>query len=116
VRVGFFGIPAPGQASGFTLGYLQAILLDADLRAGLLNSAGIAVGVTLTCMVISVPLALVAVKYDFAGKGFVTSLLLVPLILPPFVGALGLRQILGRFGALTALTWHLHIVKSGTPI
>src|SRR5437016_5412103 len=116
VRVGFFGIPAPGQTSGFTLGYLRAIFLDADLRRGLLNSAAIAVGVTLLCMAISVPLALLSVKYDFAGKGFVTSLLLVPLILPPFVGALGLRQILGRFGALSAMAWHLHLVTPGTPI
>src|SRR3954470_21683393 len=116
VRVGFFGIPAPGQPSGFTLGYLKAIVLDADLRRGLLNSAAIAIGVTLVAILISVPLALLAVKYDFAGKGLVTSLLLVPLILPPFVGALGLRQILGRFGALTALAWHLHLAKPGTPI
>src|SRR5262249_39636445 len=32
-----------------------------------------------------------------------TSLLLVPLVLPPFVGAIGLRQIFGASGALTAL-------------
>src|SRR5439155_9905742 len=113
---GFFGIPAAGQPSGFTLGYLKAIFLDADLRRGLLNSAAIAVAVTIVCMAIGVPLAMLSVKFDFAGKGFVTSLLLVPLILPPFVGAIGLRQILGRFGALTAVAQHLHLVGRGSPV
>ena len=68
VRVGFFGIPANGQASGFTLGYVRAIFLDADLRHGLLNSAAIAIAVTVLCILISVPLALLATRYEFAGK------------------------------------------------
>lgn len=116
VRVGFFGIPVEGQPSQFTLGYIQAIFLDPDLRRGLLNSAGIAVGVTTVCMLISVPLALLSVRYDFAGKGIAGALLLVPLILPPFVGAIGMRQILGRFGALSAIAAHLGLVEPGTPI
>ena len=117
VRVGFFGIPAPGQPpQGFTLDYLKAIFLDADLRRGLLNSAGIAIAVTAVCMLISVPLAVLSVRFDFAGKGLANALLLVPLILPPFVGAIGMRQILGRYGALTALAQHLGIVGPNTPI
>jgi iron(III) transport system permease protein len=116
VRVGFFGIPAGGQPSGFTLGYIRAIFLDPDLRRGLLNSAAIAVAVTLLCTLISVPLALLATRFDFAGKPAISALLLVPLILPPFVGAIGLRQILGRFGALAAVAQHLHLVPAGAPV
>jgi iron(III) transport system permease protein len=116
VRVGFFGIPTANQAGGFTLDYVRAIFLDHDLRRGLLNSALIAVAVTMVCTIISVPLALLSVKYDFAGKGAATAMLLVPLILPPFVGAIGLRQILGRFGALTAIAWKLHAVAPGMPV
>jgi iron(III) transport system permease protein len=116
VRVGFFGIPANGQASSFTLGYIRAIFLDADLRRGLLNSAAIAIAVTALCTLISVPLALIAARFDFAGKSAVSALLLVPLILPPFVGAIGLRQILGRFGALAAVAQRLHLVAPGTPV
>ena len=116
VRVGFFGIPVEGQPAQFTLGYIKAIFLDPDLRRGLLNSAGIAVGVTAVCMLISIPLALISVRYDFAGKGIANALLLVPLILPPFVGAIGMRQILGRFGALSAIAADLGLVEPGTPI
>src|SRR3954470_22136790 len=85
LRVGFFGIPTAGQPGGFTLEYIKAIFLDHDLRRGLINSAMIAIAVTLLCTIISVPLALLSVKYDFPGKGAATAMLLVPLILPPFV-------------------------------
>ena len=116
VRVAFVGIPTQGQQTFFTLGYFKAIFLDADLRNGLLNSAAIAIGVTILCTLISLPLAMLSVRFDFRGKALLTSLLLVPLILPPFVGAIGLRQILGRYGALTAICQHLHLVGPDTPI
>src|SRR5205814_5282316 len=64
----------------------------------------------------SVPLAVLSVRYNFPGKGLVSALLLVPLILPPFVGAIGMRQILGRYGALTGLAQSLHVVAPGTPV
>src|ERR671912_1764775 len=101
VRVGFFGLPGQAGSGGFTLAYVAAIFQDHSLRQGLINSAAIAVSVTLVCMLISVPLALMSVRFNFWGKGIVSGLLLVPLILPPFVGAIGMRQILGRFGVLT---------------
>lgn len=120
--VGFYGFPQPGAAGAgdtgdtFTFGYVAAIFQDAALRQGLFNSAKIAIGVTCACMLISVPLALLSVRYAFPGKGLVSGMLLVPLILPPFVGAIGMRQILGRFGALTALAQHLGLVGAGTPV
>jgi iron(III) transport system permease protein len=42
-------------------------------------------------------------RTSFAGKGFAEVLLLAPLILPPFVGALGFEAVLGRHGALNAV-------------
>ena len=113
VSVAFFGV---GADADFTLGYFRAIFLDADLRQGLLNSALIAIGVTAVCMLISIPLAVLSVRYDFRGKSIVNAMLLVPLILPPFVGAIGMRQILGRFGALSAVARDLGFVADNTPI
>ncbi len=71
---------------------------------------------TAVCTLVSVPLAVLSVRYEFAGKNLVSGLLLVPLILPPFVGAIGMRQILGRFGVLTALAQDAGIVSHGTPV
>jgi iron(III) transport system permease protein len=114
LRVAFFGLPEmPG---GFTLLYIKAIFLDPELRGGLVNSAVIALLVTFTCTAISVPLAILSSRYDFRGKGVMNGLLLVPLILPPFVGAIGMRQFIGRYGALTGLAQALHIIPPNTPI
>ncbi|MGH7177183.1 MAG: ABC transporter permease, partial [Tepidisphaeraceae bacterium] len=116
VRVAFFGIATDADGGHFTLGYVADVFLDPQLRAGLLNSAQIAVMVTLTCIVIAVPLAWLSVRYEFFGKSWVNALVLVPLILPPFVGAIGMRQILGRFGMLTSIAQHLGLVEPGTPV
>src|SRR5829696_1782504 len=115
VNVGFFGIPETGGGS-FTFGYVGAIFQDPDLRRGLFNSAALAVCVTLLCVVISVPLAMLSVRFDFPGKSIMSGLLLVPLILPPFVGAIGMRQILGRQGVLTSLAWSIGLVDQGAPV
>jgi iron(III) transport system permease protein len=121
VRVGFFGVPAIDSSNvvhhgPFTLQFVGAIFRDPDLRRGLLNSTAIAIGVTVLCTVVAVPLAVLGNRYDFFGKTAVSALLLVPLILPPFVGAIGMRQILGRFGVLTSIVSHLGLVASGSPV
>ncbi|MGB7161030.1 MAG: iron ABC transporter permease [Tepidisphaeraceae bacterium] len=116
VRVGFFGIPGEKGSGGFTLAYVGAIFQDHSLRQGLLNSAAIAISVTFVCTVISVPLALMSVRFNFWGKGIASALLLVPLILPPFVGAIGMRQILGRFGVLTSVAQGVGLAEPGSPI
>ena len=113
LRVGLFGFAA---TDGFTLAYVQHVFLDPVLREGLINSVLIAVSVTTLTLAISVPLALLSVRYDFIGKSLLSGLLLVPLILPPFVGAIGMRQILGRMGALTGLAQDLGWVAPGSPV
>ena len=117
IRVGFLGVPAAdGRYGTFTLAYVLAIFKDPLLTWGLIHSLMIALAVTAACTVISVPLAILARQYDFYGKSVVLSLLLVPLILPPFVGAIGMRQILGRFGVLTDLAEHAGLVASNAPV
>ena len=87
----------------FTLKYLQLIFRDPVLVRGLLNATTVAVLVTLLTLLIGLPLAILSVKYTFAGQRMLNGLLLVPLVLPPFVGAIGMRIVLGRFGPLTQL-------------
>jgi iron(III) transport system permease protein len=86
-----------------TLDYLLLIFRDAVLVRGLVNAAAVAICVTLLTLIVSLPLAVLSVRYTFPGRGLLNGLLLVPLVLPPFVGAIGMQIVLGRYGPLTQL-------------
>ncbi len=101
VRGGFARDVAHG--TGFTFDHIILIFQDPSAVAGLLNSLKIAAGTTTLALLIAVPLAVLSAQFRFPGKSFFNAMVLVPLILPPFVGAIGVRAILGREGALNAL-------------
>ncbi len=77
---------------------------------GLINSLKIALVTTCFVFVIALPPALIYDRYDFAGKKLVNTLMLIPMILPPFVGALGFMQIFGHFGTVNTV-----LVSCGLP-
>ena len=110
------GLSTPGVKLASVGAYLAAVFRDQQFRMGAINSAVIAALVTLCCVAITVPLALLNRRFEFPGKKLFASLLLVPLVLPPFVGAIGIRFIFGAQGALTALCQHLGLVPHGMPI
>ena len=89
-----------------TLEYLVAVFRSPVHVEGILNSFKIAIGTTTLATCIAVPLAWLGNRYDFAGKGAFQALLLVPMILPPFVGAIGFQQMFGQYGSINAL-FHL---------
>ena len=105
--------PAGSTTRGFTLYHIAAIFRDPALRAGMLNSLGIASCTTLLCLLIALPLAVLSARFDFPGKGMLSALILVPMILPPFVGAIGLTHLLGRSGALNALLIKVGLIHTG---
>jgi len=79
----------------FTLDYLRLVLGNPVLVHGLLKATLIAVLTTLVALGLSLPLAVIASKFDFPGRALLSSLLLVPMVLPPFVGAVGTRLLSG---------------------
>lgn len=87
----------------FTLDHLRLVLADGTTIAGFTNAMQIAALTTVLSLLIGVPLAVCSAKYRYPGKGLWNALILVPLILPPFVGAIGFRAIMGRTGALNSL-------------
>ena len=86
-----------------TFKFLVGVFQNPIYVEGLLNSFKIAVGTTALVSLIAVPLAWLANRFDFAGKGLFQGLLLVPMILPPFVGAIGFQQMFGQYGAVNTL-------------
>jgi iron(III) transport system permease protein len=103
-----------GDDGGFTLLHVTTVFSDPVLREGLRNAFLIACGTTTLALVISLPLAMLSARTTFRGKAILSTLVLAPLILPPFVGAIGMRQLLGREGAINALLLDLHLI--GDPI
>ncbi|MHB9137954.1 MAG: ABC transporter permease [Victivallaceae bacterium] len=72
-------------------------------QAGLLNAFNIAVLTTSLVFLIALPLAMLYDRFEFPGKTAVNMLMMLPMILPPFVGALGFQQIFGHYGVLNSI-------------
>ncbi|MEO1128527.1 MAG: iron ABC transporter permease [Planctomycetota bacterium] len=101
VRGGFAADVATGQ--GFTFQHIAVVFRTPILLEGLINAFKVALVTTILSCIIALPLAVLAANYKYPLKGVWNAVILVPLILPPFVGAIGLKMILGREGALNAL-------------
>lgn len=87
----------------FTAEYLLGVFRNPIYAEGLLNSLGIAIGTTFLASSLAIPLAWLSHRFVFPGQKIFSSLILVPLILPPFVGAIGIAQMLGPYGMLNAI-------------
>lgn len=101
LRGAFFADPV--NREGFTLRNVGLVFQDPILLEGLLNSVTVALTTTVLSIVIALPLAVLGAKYRFPLKGVFGALILVPLILPPFVGAIGFKLMLGQQGAVNTL-------------
>lgn len=108
LRGGF--IDADGN---FTLRTFGALLADPLYRTGLLNSFWLGLATSVLAFAIGLPLAFLSDRFEFPGKTALTSIVLVPMILPPFVGAIGIKQIFGQYGALNALLIRLGLRPEG---
>ena len=80
-------------------------------REGLFNSLLIAVVTTFLVALISLPLALIYDRFDFPCKEWCSLAMLLPMILPPFVGALGFQQLLGHYGVFNAILTSLGFAR-----
>lgn len=87
----------------FTPSLIWLPVQDPIALEGLRNAFFIGVFVTLLSSVLAIPLAYCGARLRFPGKSLLTGLLLVPLLLPPLVGAVGLRQLLAREGTVNTL-------------
>jgi len=87
------------------------LLANPIMREGIANSFLLAAVTTVLTAVLAIPLAFVVVRYTFPAKALLTGLLLVPMIMPPFVGAIGMRQFLARFGSMNLLLMHAGLIE-----
>jgi iron(III) transport system permease protein len=100
----------------FTLSYLIEVFRNPIYLEGLINAFLLAVASTILAIILALPLAFLSDRYLFPGKGILSGLILVPMILPPFVGAIGVKQILGQEGALNALLQAMGFMNPDNPV
>ncbi len=104
-----------GPDHQFTLVYVSEVFFNELYREGLWNSFIIAVWTTLGALCIALPLALCYVRFAYPGRALLNSLVLIPMILPPFVGAIGIKAMLGQAGALNSLLINLGMMDALHP-
>lgn len=96
----------------FTLAYVAEVFRNPIYLEGLQNAFLLAAASTALSLLIALPLASISDRYLFPGRGIFSAMILVPMILPPFVGAIGIRQILGVEGALNVVLQNLHLLSA----
>ena len=89
--------------NSLTLGHFSAFFSQDLMRESFMNSLYVAVMSALFAALIAVPLAYFTVRFDFRGTLLIQTLGVLPLIMPPFVGAVALQLIFGRSGTLNLL-------------
>jgi iron(III) transport system permease protein len=99
----------------FTLTYVLEVFRNPIYLEGLTNAFLLAVASTILTVFLALPLAFLSDRFIFPGKSILSALILVPMVLPPFVGAIGIKQILGQEGALNALLQALGLVSADHP-
>jgi iron(III) transport system permease protein len=103
------GFMHQGKAS---LYWFSRVAGNEILVGQMVNGMALAACATLACLVLAVPLAVVRTRCRFLGAGVLSALLLVPLILPPFVGALSMKRLMAPYGAVNLLLAQLGLIDT----
>lgn len=98
----------------FTFKIISSVIQNPVMRKSILNSFLLGIFTVVLSSLIGIPLSFLFFRYSFPGKNFFRILLFLPLIGSPFVGAIGMRQILSRFGSINLILLKMNLIK--TPI
>ncbi len=102
--------------SGFSLEYFELIITNETYREMLFNSFKMGISVTIMTTIFSLPIAYLLVRYSFKGRGILQGIILIPMIMPPFVGAVGMKQLFGLYGSINTLLAKLGLIDIMDPI
>lgn len=94
---------------GFTLDYVKLLLEDSSLITSFANSFKIASITTLVSLIIALPLAIIYTKCLYKGRELLSTLLITSIMVPPFVGTVGLKYLFAQYGTINTLLlkWNL---------
>lgn len=87
-----------GEDAGFTLkNYTDTFSRKSNVRSAL-NTLNLALLTSLFATVIGSVLAWIVARTDIPGKALLKTLLMIPYMIPPFIGAMGWMFLFGRSG------------------
>lgn len=86
-----------------TFGHFMAFFNQPLMQEAFFNSLYVAGWSSLIASLIAVPLAYFTVRFEFRGALIIQTLGILPLIMPPFVGAVAMQLIFGRSGSVNLL-------------
>ncbi len=95
-----FQNPATGA---LTLQNFGDFFATALFRESFVNSFYVSAMSVVVATVIALPLAYITTRFNFGGSALIQSLGFIPLIMPPFVGAVAMQLIFGRNGTINLL-------------
>jgi len=87
----------------FTLAHFQSFFQISLMRESFWNSLYVAGMSVLFASLLAVPLAYFTVRFRFRGALLIQTLGVLPLVMPPFVGAVAMQLIFGRSGSVNLL-------------
>ncbi len=91
------------EEGAFTLGHLASFAADSFYHKALVNSLLVSVGTVVGTSVLGFLAAFFLVRYEFPGRGLFSYLTVIPVIMPPLVGMMGLVFVLGRAGTVNVI-------------
>lgn len=91
------------ESGSFTLGHFSNFFGQTLLTESFVNSLWVALASVFFASCIAIPLAYLTVRFQFRGALLIQTLGVLPLIMPPFVGAVALQLIFGRNGSINLI-------------
>jgi len=88
---------------GFTLSHFSSFFQLSLMRESFWNSLYVATLSVVFASLIALPLAYFTVRFQFRGALAIQTLGVLPLIMPPFVGAVAMQLIFGRSGSVNLI-------------
>ncbi|WP_426954439.1 ABC transporter permease [Muricoccus radiodurans] len=109
VRVFAAAFAAPG--GGLTLVHFADFFRTGLMIESFGNSLYVAAMSVVVASLIAVPLAVILARFRFPGAALIGTLGVLPLVMPPFVGAVAMQLVFGRNGTVNLLLMDLFDIR-----
>ena len=101
------------QDGEISIASMFSTVSDPHLSRPLANSLALAFSVTLLSTLIALPPSAALGRWTFPGRNLLIVLFVSPLVIPSFIGAVGLQRILERLDPLNLLLIRLGVTQQG---